>query len=110
VYRSGPDFELGYSWEISFRGEQGDLDDLTYDASTLSGVGTLISVSEVRKGTAKEVQTLSTSVSGGTTAVPSSMQFKIEYGGLETGPIFLNPDGGKCAPTLREEQKLLLER
>lgn len=116
VHRSGPDFELGYTWTISFLEYEGDLphvgvaygDNLAGTVSDLTGVlqglDAQARVVETRKGTIKEVQTISTY--GGTNqGVNASTKFFLKFRGETTGVIEANVNG-TCDATAREVQTI----
>jgi hypothetical protein len=110
VTRTGPDYELGYSWEVSFvhdytRTHKGQVNALTADTTNLAGTGKGIDVVETRPGTLKPEMTVATSTAGGDGDVSDTLYFKLEFDGELTGAIAANPSGdGTCDTTIREVQ------
>jgi hypothetical protein len=113
VHRSGPDFELGYVWTVSFVEKEGDLPLLGASSgdgvSMLNGDLSKVRVRETRKGTVKEVQTIST-FGGADGAVNSSTKFFLRFRGQTTGVIEANPNSTAnkvlCDATAREVQQI----
>ena len=66
VLRSGPSFQMGYVWQISFLELAGDVDAVVLDTSTLDGDA---EVTEYRKGTSQEIQELVVDGAGATFAL-----------------------------------------
>ncbi|KAH8092788.1 hypothetical protein JL720_4952 [Aureococcus anophagefferens] len=75
VTRTGPDFELGYVWTVSF------LDDVN---RTFEGD---VDVAELRKGTVKEIQRLNV-----TRTSNKDDAFYLTFRGETTGAIYASPD------------------
>jgi len=74
VYRTGPDYERGYTWQVSFLSTEGDIDEMVVDDSGLVGSGAVGSVTETRKGVVKEVQLLQTT---GTSDINATAMFAL---------------------------------
>jgi len=102
VTRDGPDFQSGYSWTISFVQLAGVVPLLTTSHAALFGVNSAVTVQIIRKGTIKEVQTITTTTTN--TKIRTSTRFKLNYQGQITGFIYANPNNGSCDPSLREIQ------
>jgi len=113
VHRSGPDFELGYVWTISFIEKEGDLDLIGTDITRLTGDDASVEVIETRKGTIKEVQTITTS-GGNDNIVNSTFKFFLQFRDETTGIIEANPTidvynktlNNSCDATAREVQQI----
>jgi hypothetical protein len=115
VHRNGPDFELGYTWTVSFLEHPGDLPLIGVAFSNdggagsdptgvLQGAGAHARVVETRKGTVKEVQTIST-FGGRDGGVNASTKFFLKFRGATTGVIEANANG-TCDATAREVQTI----
>ncbi|KAH8049142.1 hypothetical protein JL722_12143 [Aureococcus anophagefferens] len=93
VTRTGPDFELGYVWTVSFlddvnRTFEGDVSPLTVSSSTyLGGQNAQVDVAELRKGTVKEIQRLNV-----TRTSNKDDAFYLTFRGETTGAIYASPD------------------
>lgn len=102
VTRSGADYVGGYTWTISFlddatRAHQGDMPDFSFISALIcdSGSPPSIIVSEVRKGTIKEIQRISTSA--GSSFVDPASSFKLSFRGESTNAILALPaEGTTC--------------
>jgi hypothetical protein len=110
VHRSGPDFELGYSWTVSFIELEGDVEFIELDITDMTGDEAYAETVETRKGTIKEVQTITT-FGGADNYVNSSTKFFLKFRGEKTGVIEANPNetsyaNGVCDATAREVQQI----
>jgi len=120
VTRSGPDPELGYTWVVTFLQTEGDVADLSVDPASLTASAMSnpafttncptsackdVTFKELRKGTQKEVQLLSTSSTG---TVSSATYFRLKYDGQTTNEIAANPASGDCASSVRETQRVTI--
>lgn len=104
VARSPPDAVGGHSWTIRFledgaRTHRGDLPVLGVTSALTAGAGSgvvpTVTVTELRKGTSKEVQAI-TVAAGGPTVDPVS-SFRLRFRGEETEDILALPlDGTTC--------------
>ena len=99
VSRSDVDSVGGYVWTISFledamRTHEGDMPAFGVSSSLTAGSGKFpsISTTEVRKGTQKEVQSIS--ISAGGDLVDPESSFMLSFGGMHTGEIMALPAGG----------------
>ena len=122
VERSGPDFEYGYVWTISFledynRTFEGDVKELVPTQVWLNGTGADVTVTEARKGTVKTVQTIDVNLENKNTFQKheydnSSVAFTLSYEGQTTGSIPLTPSNvtGKwsCNQAVYEMQTLTI--
>ncbi|KAH9100136.1 hypothetical protein LEN26_016139, partial [Aphanomyces euteiches] len=115
VLRQGPDYQLGYTWTVSFLTLKGPVPALTYSAAALtetrsdSVVSKTITVVRTRPGTVQTVQTIQTSTTGTAVAQATTFQLQFTYNGVTatTGLIPANPMGdGTCLPTLPEIQRI----
>ncbi|RHZ10616.1 hypothetical protein DYB31_002620, partial [Aphanomyces astaci] len=115
VVRSGPDYQLGYTWTISFLTLKGPVSALGFTTGTLtetrsdSVVSKAISVVRTRPGTTQAVQSIATTTT--LTAVPIASTFQLQFTNngvtTTTGNIPANPMGdGTCMPTLTEIQRI----
>lgn len=110
VSRSPGDNVGGYSWTVSFLDDvshyhQGDLPGLTTISNLVGGSGyePQITVTELRKGTVKEVQVISVTAGGG--IVDTSSSFCLKFGGQITNDILAIPaDGLSCSGTRAAQQ------
>jgi len=119
VHRSGPDFERGYVWTVAFLEQEGDLPHVAVafadagsagSAGDLYGVDAKARVVETRKGTVKEVQTITT-YGGADMSVNASTKFFLRFRGQVTGVIEASPNasanpGDGCDATAREVQQI----
>ena len=99
VARSAPDLTGGYTWTVTFLEDhsylhRGDLPPFQYVSALSGGSGNLpkITISELRKGTWKEVQRIQ--ISAGDTSVDPSSSFKLSFMGESTNDILALPLGG----------------
>ena len=81
VTRSGPDGQLGYVWTVQFLDDyyhtfSGDLQPFVPIISGLTGVNSIVNVTETRKGTVKEVQEIEMTISDYNSSVVMSLQFQ----------------------------------
>lgn len=100
VMRSDPSHLGEYTWTVTFLEDsvgthRGDMNEFEVQSYLSSGteVSASIFVSEIRKGTYKEVQKIS--VSAGGVYVDSQSTFKLRFNGAETLDIPALPIGGK---------------
>lgn len=123
VSRSGPDLKRGYTWTISFLDDvnrtfegtsvaetssnthifPGDVPLFTVASTAyLNGMNANVTITEIRKGTIKEVQLLNV-----TSTSPSLGVFHLTFRGATTGAIRAGPDiNGDCAKATREVQRI----
>ncbi|RHZ09977.1 hypothetical protein DYB37_000142 [Aphanomyces astaci] len=115
VVRSGPDYQLGYTWTISFLTLKGPVSALGFTTGTLtetrsdSVVSKAITVVRTRPGTTQAVQSIATTTT--LTAVPVASTFQLQFTNngvtTTTGNIPANPMGdGTCMSTLTEIQRI----
>ena len=110
VERTPLDIVGGCTWTVSFledgsRTHRGDMPQLVADSflTGTSGGSISIVVAEERKGTVKEVQTIT--VDGGGTNVDPTSSFKLRFEGEETGDILALPLGGNtCLGSTKAKQ------
>ena len=100
----------GCSWAVSFledgsRLHRGDMPLLAVDSSltgTPGGIPSIV-VTEERKGTTKEVQTVA--IDGGGANIDPASSFKLRFEGEETGDILALPLGGNtCLGSAKAKQ------
>ena len=110
VSREGPDPQLGYTWTISFLSDyartfEGDLSPFVFigSGSSLTGTDSKGVVTEVRKGTIKEIQQIALT---STTNLNSSTVMQLEYGGQVTHPISVLFKNGMCNSSQTEIQTI----
>ena len=112
VSRSGPDYEGGYVWTVSFlddanRTWEGDVSPFTVDAQAkLLGRDAKAEVAELRKGTLKEIQTLN--VTRGGENDTKNDYFYLNFRGATTGKIWAasDPLDGTRGDAIWEVQKI----
>eukprot|EP00804_Cyclotella_cryptica_P021433 CCRYP_005783-RA/>CCRYP_005783-RA protein AED:0.00 eAED:0.00 QI:831/1/1/1/1/1/3/2372/6166 len=110
VERSSLDIVGGCTWTISFledesRLHRGDMPLLQVESSLIGSPGQIpsIEVAEQRKGTKKEVQTIS--IDGGGGFVDPTSMFKLRFGDEVTGDIPALPiDGSTCLGSTKAKQ------
>jgi len=119
VERSGPDFELGYVWTISFledynRTFEGDVNEFL-PAGKLNGTNAAVTVTEARKGTKKEVQTIDVKLNDNDRFTDQELDnatFVLTFDGQTTGqiPLTASNSSGKwsCDGTVHEMQTLTI--
>jgi len=112
VERTPLDIVGGTTWTISFLEDgsmlhRGDMPLLVVDSSLLTGTpdeSPSIVVTEERKGTIKEVQTITVDSGTGVNVDPTS-SFKLRFEGQETGDILALPLGGNtCLGSTKAKQ------
>ena len=111
VERTPLDIVGGCTWTISFledgsRLHRGDMPLLVVDSSLIGtpGESPTITVAEERKGTIKEVQTITVDGGSGVNVDPTS-SFKLRFEGEETGDILALPLGGStCLGSTKAKQ------
>nr|AIG55740.1 secreted protein [Thraustotheca clavata] len=115
VTRSGPDYQQGYTWTVSFLTLAGNVPSFTYQAAGLTEtrsdgvVSKVITIGTPRQGTIQAIQSIATTTTGTNVATTTFYQLQFIYNGVTatTGPIPANPLGdGTCLPTLTEIQQI----
>ena len=113
VSRSGPNYERGYVWTVSFlqdynRTFEGDLDPLVSTVDDLTGTRARATVRELRKGTVKEVQQIRVETDRTDGVKANSTYIYLEFRGAVTGAIPVWPEGGAdpCDRSTREVQTI----
>jgi hypothetical protein len=109
VSRTGPDGELAYTWTVQFlsdynRTHEGDLLDFVPDTTNLNGANSGVDVVETRKGTLKEVQSITVTTAGADVNA-SSFMF-LNFGDLNTSYIPLEPGNNTCVSAVTEVQTI----
>ncbi|KAL3774885.1 hypothetical protein ACHAW5_007303 [Stephanodiscus triporus] len=110
VERTQLDIVGGCTWTVSFledgsRLHRGDMPELVVESFLTGTPGEIpsIVVTEERKGTIKEVQTIT--VDGGGDNVDPTSSFRLRFGGEETGDILALPLGGNtCLGSTKAKQ------
>ncbi|KDO30965.1 hypothetical protein SPRG_04153 [Saprolegnia parasitica CBS 223.65] len=115
VTRSGPDYQGGYTWTVSFLSLAGALSAFTAQATDLTetrsdGLSSkAIDIAITREGTVQTIQSLASSTTGSNVATSTMFRLQFVYNGATTttGPIPANPMGdGTCLPTHTEVQQI----
>jgi hypothetical protein len=106
VSRVGPDAQRGYTWTVTFLSDyartfEGDLNLFLTTVTDLTGQNAQATPLEVRKGTEKEVQLITT-----TDAVQPSTMMRLHYDGHVTDGIKLSPASGTCSSSIVEVQTI----
>ena len=97
VTRSGPDGQRGYNWTVEFLHDaagtfQGDLSMITASYINLLGTDSKVVVSEVHKGSEREVQQLTVAVGLNDAPVNGTTWMRLRFKEETTTPIRLNQE------------------
>ena len=113
VSRAGPDLRRCYNWTIEFLVDSnnthvGDIPLFETITTSLTGLHSRIEVTEVVKGTKKEVQQISILKSESTASVHENTTIALRFKGEETVPITITPNrtSNTCNTAITEVQRI----